>query len=105
IKRLMRGAFPGNVRELEHVLARAYLLPEGDVLDLDEDVAASSAGGGGTGDQPWPAIPLVEATYRTIHAALRSTGGDKTAAAKLLGISRTALYEKLRREEEERPVA
>ncbi|MEY2979922.1 MAG: hypothetical protein RL562_149 [Planctomycetota bacterium] len=105
IKRLMRGAFPGNVRELEHVLARAYLLTEGDVLDLDEDVAASSAGGGGTGDQPWPAIPLVEATYRTIHAALRSTGGDKTAAAKLLGISRTALYEKLRREEEERPVA
>ena len=105
VQLLLRGAFPGNVRELEHVLARAYLLTEGDVLYLDEDVAASPVAGGGTGDQPWPAIPLVEATYRTIHAALRTTGGDKTAAAKLLGISRTALYEKLRREEEERPLA
>ena len=42
-------------------------------------------------------ISMQEAEERAIRAALLSTGGDKTAAAKVLGISRTALYDKLKR--------
>jgi transcriptional regulator with GAF, ATPase, and Fis domain/tetratricopeptide (TPR) repeat protein len=101
LARLRHGSFPGNIRELEHLIARAFLLSEGESLVLDEDLPRGEDAG--RSDAPWPAIPLAEATYRTIHAALRSTGGDKTAAAKLLGISRTALYEKLRREADDRP--
>jgi DNA-binding NtrC family response regulator len=42
-------------------------------------------------------LTLAEAEHRTILAALAFCGGDKTKAAKTLGISRTALYEKLKR--------
>ncbi|MCC6781778.1 MAG: sigma 54-interacting transcriptional regulator [Planctomycetes bacterium] len=104
-QRLRRGHWPGNVRELEHVIARAYLLTEGELLVIDELDAQPRSSASPTAPDParWPAIPLNEAIYRTLHAALRSTGGDKSAAAKLLQISRTALYEKLRRESVDRP--
>ncbi|MBI5852869.1 MAG: sigma 54-interacting transcriptional regulator [Planctomycetes bacterium] len=106
IARLRKGRWPGNVRELEHVIARAFLLTEGDVLKLDDaDAAPASAGEVAATAARWPAIPLNEAIYRTLYAALRTTGGDKSAAAKLLRISRTALYEKLRRESVDRPEA
>jgi transcriptional regulator of acetoin/glycerol metabolism len=52
---------------------------------------------------PWPAIPLAEAERRTILAALEHCNGEKAAAARLLGISRTALYEKLKRFEKPDP--
>jgi transcriptional regulator with GAF, ATPase, and Fis domain len=105
---LLRSApWPGNVRELEHTIERSFLLTDGEVLDLTELPTARSTTSTATTDAPsrdrWPALPLNEAIYRTLHAALRATGGDKSAAAKLLQISRTALYEKLRREEVDRP--
>ncbi|MBK8975295.1 MAG: sigma 54-interacting transcriptional regulator [Planctomycetes bacterium] len=97
--RLCAWRWPGNVRELEHVVARAFLLSDGDELELDElpresgtTVAEETAS--------WPVLTLDEAIRRTIRAALRHTGGDKTAAAKLLGMSRTALYDRLRRDPE-----
>ena len=106
LARLRTARWPGNVRELEHVIARAFVLTEGDILDLDD--LSTAARGAGPQDASadtgrWPAIPLNEAIYRTLHAALRATGGDKSAAARLLQISRTALYEKLRREAVDRP--
>jgi len=97
-EKLRRYPWPGNVRELEHVLSRVAILSEGpelDALQLPEpaagnpDVAAPASA--------WPVISMQEAEERTIRAALLATGGDKTAAAKLLGISRTALYDKLKR--------
>ncbi|MGE0142596.1 MAG: sigma 54-interacting transcriptional regulator [Planctomycetota bacterium] len=105
---LLRSApWPGNVRELEHTIERSFLLSDGEVLDLTELPTARSTTSTAAADTPprdrWPALPLNEAIYRTLHAALRATGGDKSAAAKLLQISRTALYEKLRREEVDRP--
>ena len=65
--------------------------------------ARGAAGSRATGPLRWPAIPLNEAIYRTLHAALAATNGDKSRAAKRLQISRTALYEKLRRESTDRP--
>jgi DNA-binding NtrC family response regulator len=94
-KRALREhSWPGNVRELDHVIARAFLLLDGDEL-TDLGIAGGSAPAPAAGE--WPAIPLAEAEARTLAAALRRTDGDKTKAAKLLGISRTALYEKLKR--------
>jgi DNA-binding NtrC family response regulator len=51
----------------------------------------------------WPAITLAEAERRTILAVMQACHGKKTEAAKMLGISRTSLYEKLRHIEPEKP--
>jgi two-component system response regulator AtoC/two-component system response regulator HupR/HoxA len=104
------------VRELEHVVARGFLLADGETIDTLQLPVQAGAAPAGTG-QPagpaadgapaavppaaptnaWPTIPLAEAERRTILAAMQACNGEKAAAARLLGISRTALYEKLRR--------
>ncbi|MEZ5964655.1 MAG: sigma 54-interacting transcriptional regulator [Planctomycetota bacterium] len=98
--RLRRYGWPGNVRELEHVLARVAILSDGSELDdlqLPEASAPAAPGEPPAVSGGWPVLSMQEAEERTIRAALRSTGGDKTAAARVLGISRTALYDKLKR--------
>jgi len=118
----MRGyRWPGNVRELQHVIARAVLLAEGERMDdLMLPQSAATTGDGphatnandaanatqhattqpfATAPMAWPAISLAEAERRTIAAALEHCNGDKSATARLLDISRTALYEKLKRYE------
>jgi transcriptional regulator with GAF, ATPase, and Fis domain len=97
--KLLRYAWPGNVRELEHLLARVAILSEGAELDDTQlpDPVATAVGAAVGAAATWPVINMQEAEERTIRAALQSTGGDKTAAAKVLGISRTALYDKLKR--------
>jgi transcriptional regulator with GAF, ATPase, and Fis domain len=93
--------WPGNVRELEHVIARAALLCDGDSIeDAQLPLApAVPAGGGdaGAGDGATPIVTLKEAERRAIVAALQRCGGDKANTARALGISRTALYEKIKR--------
>jgi transcriptional regulator with GAF, ATPase, and Fis domain len=89
--------WPGNVRELDHVLARAALLADGDELvDLQLPAAlpamAGAAAGGAT-----EVVTLKEAERRALLAALQACGGDKAKAARRLEISRTALYEKIKR--------
>ena len=96
IERLRRHDWPGNVRELANVLERALLISDSDCLEaLDLD-----------GVMPAPcAVPfsssldiagvVAQAEHDAISAALRSTRGNKAQAAKLLGISRAALYEKI----------
>jgi len=90
--------WPGNVRELEHVIARASLLCDGEeIVDLQlpqHDRMPAAAGGPAAGGA---VITIREAERRAIVAALQASGGDKTKAARLLDISRTALYEKLKR--------
>jgi DNA-binding NtrC family response regulator len=94
-------SWPGNVRELEHMIARAALLAEETELD---DLRLPEPGPT-QGAQPPPAaaaaetevLPLKEVERRVIEAALRHFGGDKAKTARALEISRTALYEKIRR--------
>ncbi|MGQ0510045.1 MAG: sigma-54-dependent transcriptional regulator [Betaproteobacteria bacterium] len=93
--------FPGNVRELENILERAVALSAGDEIGLEdlrlhpapEDGGAQAAAGGGD----LPAAPLPDyldgVEREAILAALARTGFNRTAAAKLLGISfRTLRY-------------
>jgi len=103
-KAALRGhRWPGNVRELEHVVARAALTCERDeIVDLGLPSDPANAGGGGSagGGGESPAVPvrtLKEVERLTIVAALQACGGDKAKTARALGISRTALYEKLKR--------
>ena len=107
--------WPGNVRELEHVIARAALLCTGDeIVDAQlyaggpsaAPAAAAASGGPGsapTGEVAPPIVTLKEAERRAMIHALQACGGDKAATARALGISRTALYEKIKRHGLQRP--
>lgn len=98
INRLCRYRWPGNVRELKNVLERALLMSDGETLevaDLDAVMPKSSRS-----DTPQPvardmADAVAQAERQAICQALQQCKGNKTEAARLLGISRTALYEKL----------
>jgi DNA-binding NtrC family response regulator len=107
-ERLMRAlesyAWPGNVRELENVIERGVVLARGsqmDVADLPPEIAGAT---------PLPegvvsiriGTPLAEVEQRLLDATLAATGGNKTLAAKLLGIDVRTVARKLERWEEER---
>jgi len=91
-ERLGRWPWPGNVRELRNVIERACLLCEGHLL-TEGDLARSLS------ERPPVAGPVIEEepagpppTAEEMRAALDTTGGNKSLAARRLGISRRALY-------------
>jgi two-component system response regulator AtoC len=89
--------FPGNVRELANILERAVIMAAGarvEATDLPEPVRASAARQKMSGCLR-PTLAQIEAEY--ICATLAATRGNKSEAARLLGISRKNLYEKLAR--------
>jgi DNA-binding NtrC family response regulator len=98
-------AFPGNVRELSHIIERAMLLAREGVItasDLPPEVTrawtATAAEGGGLGSlaDDWPTLQLLERRY--IDRVLSRTGGNKTRAAEVLGIDRRTLNRMFARE-------
>jgi two-component system, NtrC family, response regulator HydG len=98
-------AWPGNVRELEHAVERAVVLSRGEVLeagDLPESVRTGPRGAAGQVVIPI-GTPMEEVERRLIHETLRHTGGDKTMAARLLGIAARTIYRKLERERGDEP--
>jgi len=96
MRRLMTYDWPGNVRELENAVERAVALGSGPILhagDLPSNLQYNSAEKLPESDE---LLPLEELERRAIFRALRETGGDKLAAARLLGIGKTTLYRKLK---------
>ncbi|MBI4413285.1 MAG: sigma-54-dependent Fis family transcriptional regulator, partial [candidate division NC10 bacterium] len=99
---IMAYRWPGNVRELEHAIERAVLLSQGEILEVG-DLPPAVQGGGGQGVEEAP-LSLRDAVARLnadlerglIRRALARTGGNRTEAAALLGISRRALLYKLK---------
>jgi DNA-binding NtrC family response regulator len=92
---LERYSWPGNARELRNVMERALILSGGAPIQpahLPREVSAPSVGEpAGT----VALVPLAEAERRHVKAVLDACGGNKTQAAKLLGISRVTLRNKL----------
>lgn len=82
--------WPGNVRELAHVMQRAVLLAKDDAIEV-ADLRLGEHGGGETLEN----LTLEQAERYVIQRALESCGGDVTAAAAKLGMSRSALYRRL----------
>ncbi len=102
MRRLMAYEWPGNVRELENAVERAVALGTGPILhvgDLPSNLQYASAERLPENDE---LVPLEELERRAIFRALRETGGDKLAAARLLGIGKTTLYRKLKQYDTER---
>ncbi|HJZ80783.1 MAG TPA: sigma 54-interacting transcriptional regulator, partial [Pyrinomonadaceae bacterium] len=92
--------FPGNVRELANIIERAVIVSEGaevEAADLPESVRYAVAQQGRRVRRP--TLAQVEADY--VRETLAATKGNKSEAAKILGISRKNLYERLAREKAE----
>jgi DNA-binding NtrC family response regulator len=98
LRALVSHRWPGNVRELEHTIERAVLMGKRNTIGID--------------DLPQPIIPVTQndaplekalATGYTlqrlereyIKRVLENTKGNKTEAARILGVDRTTLYRKL----------
>ncbi len=100
---LMDYSWPGNVRELENCLARAVILCKGSRLspaDLPEHVASPgrpAAPGRLFDNLPEQGLTLAEMEGQLIARTLEQCRGNKTLAARRLGISRKGLYEKIQR--------
>ncbi len=93
LARLEAYDWPGNIRELQNAIERAFALsnaPSIDVDDLPPAVAAAT-----TNDDEDEPMPLAEVERRAIVAALRHADGNKNEAARLLQIDRQRLYRKL----------
>ncbi|MEW6025514.1 MAG: sigma-54 dependent transcriptional regulator [Pseudomonadota bacterium] len=97
LERLQHYDWPGNVRELEGVIQRGLVLATGEVItlaDLPADLRPAPAGPGGP---PWPTdATLEEVESFWIRHVLTRCGGNRTQAARQLGIDPSTLWRKLR---------
>lgn len=100
-QRLFGHSWPGNVRELQNVIERAVLLAKGNKIepvDLPFDNGSLPEGSAAGAGWEVPANMTLEDIERlVIEKTLQRTGGNKQAAANLLGIYRPRLYSKIRK--------
>jgi two-component system response regulator HydG len=99
-RKLLDYDWPGNVRQLENCIERAITLTRFEELvpeDLPERIHRYESARFGPGEEDTSYVTLDELERRYIKHALGSTKGNKTQAAKLLGVDRRTLYRKLDR--------
>jgi transcriptional regulator with PAS, ATPase and Fis domain len=88
--------WPGNVRELRNVLEQAAMLTDNSRLSAEDfSRILSTTPRSAASRRPLPQL-IAELERSSIQSALAATRGNKVSAAKLLGISRATLYEKLK---------
>ncbi|MFP4573811.1 MAG: sigma-54-dependent transcriptional regulator [Desulfobacterales bacterium] len=102
--RLLKHGWPGNVRELENVVERAVILSPGEYI-TEKDLPLNISGTHGGHDQQTTAAEktignsdaasLDEIEKSAVLRALEQADGNKSQAARLLGITRRTLYNKL----------
>jgi transcriptional regulator with PAS, ATPase and Fis domain len=105
LERLAAHVWPGNIRELRNVLEQAALMHDELVLHAAQlpplGAARGTAAVAATDAAPGVVKPLpdqlADVEREAIARALRATGGNRVAAAKLLKMSRAALYDRLAR--------
>jgi DNA-binding NtrC family response regulator len=91
LSKLKQHNWPGNIREFSHVIERAVLLTSGDEITAQQLLLENT-------DSATDAVilqPLEQAEKQLIEKAMTVTGGQVIEAAKLLDISRNALYRRL----------
>jgi len=109
-RRLREHPWPGNIRELANAVEHALVLGDGRRIRL-EDLPASlrrpPEGAPGSRERGAPASPptLEELEKRSIVQALQRTGGNRTRAARLLGVTRRTLGYRIQKYGLERTLA
>jgi DNA-binding NtrC family response regulator len=98
--RLQEWSWPGNVRELENVIERSLLYANGDLLQPDDirldTFARTHNNHSASADSFLPSgVTLDEYEQQLIREALKRASGNKSQAARLLGLSRNALRYRL----------
>ncbi len=99
--RLFAHPFPGNVRELQNIMERAVLLAKGNKIEpvdlpFDNGTPPERTAQSTEWEIP-PNMTLEDIEKIVIEKTLQRTGGNKQAAANLLGIYRPRLYSKIRK--------
>ena len=93
VKAMDESAWPGNVRQLQHLIERLVILvPNG---RIDDEAVRDALDAMESRDRT--AETLAEAETEQIRRVLAATGGNKSRAAQILGIERKTLYRKLER--------
>jgi DNA-binding NtrC family response regulator len=100
-QRLFGHSWPGNVRELQNVIERAVLLAKDNKIEpvdlpFDNGTVPEGSSLGNAWDIP-PNMKLEEIERLVIEKTLQRTGGNKQAAANILGIYRPRLYSKIKK--------
>jgi transcriptional regulator with PAS, ATPase and Fis domain len=99
VELLVGAEWPGNVRQLENCIEQAVVLSEHDTIDIDL-LPLGEVGGKRGGEAAKPGLPagltLRELEQQYILQTLGSVGGNRTQAARLLGISLRCLQYKLK---------
>jgi len=100
-QRLFGHTWPGNVRELQNVIERAVLLAKDKQIEpIDLPFDNGTVPEGSSAQVSWdvpPNMTLEDIERLVIERTLQRTGGNKQAAANLLGIYRPRLYSKIRK--------
>jgi DNA-binding NtrC family response regulator len=91
VKALQDYTWPGNVRQLQHVVERLTILADRIDKDAVEDALTAME------SRDKPVETLADAEEDQIRRVLSATGGNKSKAAQILGIERKTLYRKLER--------
>jgi two-component system response regulator HydG len=100
---LRSHAWPGNIRELRNIVRRAHILSDNEVIQPSDlpphlmaercEAASASVVAPESHENPLD-LPLAEVERRHILAVFRDCGGNKTAAARRLGVTPRTLYNK-----------
>jgi DNA-binding NtrC family response regulator len=93
LKALQEHTWPGNVRQLQHLVERLTILAANGRIDAEAVVQALNS----MESREGPVETLAEAEVEQIRRVLAATGGNKSRAAQILGIERKTLYRKLER--------
>jgi two-component system response regulator HydG len=101
MQKIMAYSWPGNIRELMNAVERAVVLAHADFLDAAEialimEDSASSVGAAES-DRPPQNLSLEDVEKKSILGALDACGGNKSEAARRLGITRKTLRAKLQK--------
>jgi len=98
---LQHYAWPGNMRELRNIAERALIVSRGELITLNDlpPVVREKVELAADGSQPLSMLKdiMAEAEKQAITGALKLTGNNRAAAAKMLGIHRTGLYQKMKK--------
>lgn len=96
MKAFLQYSWPGNVRELENMIERAVVLAKGKVVgvkDIPSELRKYAKSSTEINDIP---KTLKDAELETIINAINAFGGNKSKAAKALGVTRKVLYKRLK---------